>query len=83
MKAFAWLTQHEAETRSLPAIIREQLPPADRPFYQDHLAHVLLRLQSKDGSWWDYPLYNYHQQYGTAFALMTLKCCRRPAVASR
>jgi hypothetical protein len=61
----------------------DQLPTADRPFYQDHMATVLLRLQSKDGSWWDYPLYNYHQQYGTAFALMTLKCCRRqpPAAA--
>jgi len=56
----------------------EQLPLQERPFYQDHLATVLLRLQSKDGSWWDYPLYNYHQQYGTAFALMTLKSCRRP-----
>jgi hypothetical protein len=53
------------------------LPPQERSFYQDHLATVLLRLQSKDGSWWDYPLYNYHQQYGTAFALMSLKCCRR------
>ncbi|HZU38506.1 MAG TPA: prenyltransferase/squalene oxidase repeat-containing protein, partial [Gemmataceae bacterium] len=50
----------------------EQLPPAERPFYQDHLAHILMDLQEKDGSWWDYPLYNYHQQYGTAFALMTL-----------
>lgn len=58
-----------------------QLPSEDRPFYQDHLATLLLRLQSKDGSWWDYPLYNYHQQYGTAFALMTLKCCRRAATA--
>jgi hypothetical protein len=56
-----------------------QLPKEDRPFYQDHMATLLLRLQSKDGSWWDYPLYNYHQQYGTAFALMTLKCCRRQA----
>jgi hypothetical protein len=55
----------------------EQLPRQDRPFYQDHLATVLLRLQSKDGSWWDYPLYNYHQQYGTAFALMSLERCRR------
>ena len=55
----------------------EQLPQQDRPFYQDHLATVLLRLQSKDGSWWDYPLYNYHQQYGTAFALMSLERCRR------
>lgn len=54
-----------------------QLPAEQRPFYQDHLATLLIRLQSKDGSWWDYPLYNYHQQYGTAYALMTLKCCRR------
>ena len=37
----------------------------------------LLGLQEKDGSWWDYPLYNYHQQYGTAFALMSLKRCVR------
>jgi hypothetical protein len=48
------------------------LPPASRPFYQAHLANILLKLQEKDGSWWDYPLYNYHQQYGTAFALMSL-----------
>jgi hypothetical protein len=60
----------------------KQLPAADRPFYQDQMAAVLLRLQSKDGSWWDYPLYNYHQPYGTAFALMTLKCCRRTAGVS-
>jgi hypothetical protein len=59
----------------------DQLPKDDRPFYQDHMATLLLRLQSKDGTWWDFPLYNYHQQYGTAFALMTLKCCRRPAPA--
>jgi hypothetical protein len=59
-----------------------QLPSEDRPYYQDHLATILLRLQSKDGSWWDYPLYNYHQQYGTAFALTTLKCCRRQVVAA-
>jgi hypothetical protein len=56
-----------------------QLPAEDRPFYQDHLATVLLRRQSADGSWWDFPLYNYHQQYGTAFALLTLKCCRHDA----
>jgi hypothetical protein len=59
-------------------LLIHELPAKDRPFYQDHMAAVLMPLQSKDGSWWDYPLYNYHQQYGTAFALMTLKCCRRP-----
>ena len=61
------------------ALCMELLKPEARPFYQDHLATVLLPLQEKDGSWWDYPLYNYHQQYGTAFALMSLKRCQRPA----
>ena len=42
----------------------------------DQVAGVLLPLQEKDGSWWDYPFYDYHQQYGTAFALLTLVRCR-------
>jgi len=50
----------------------ELLPEADRPPLQDQLAHVLLALQEKDGSWWDFPLYDYHKQYGTAFAIMSL-----------
>jgi hypothetical protein len=54
-----------------------QLPTADRPFYQDHLATILLDLQETDGSWWDYPFYNYHKPYGTAFALMSLAACRK------
>ncbi len=53
----------------------EQLPPADRHDFQSHLATILMKLQEKDGSWWDYPLYNYHQQYGTAYTLMALKRC--------
>jgi hypothetical protein len=59
------------------ALCIEQLQPQERPFYQDHLAHLLISLQEQDGSWWDYPLYNYHQPYGTAFALMTLKRCEK------
>ena len=58
----------------------EQLPSAQRPFYQDHLARILLGHQERDGSWWDYPLYNYHQQYGTAFALMSLERCRKKPI---
>jgi hypothetical protein len=46
--------------------------------YRDYLPAILLPLQEKDGSWWDFPLYNYHQQYGTAFAVMTLARCRKP-----
>jgi hypothetical protein len=57
----------------------ELLPETDRPPFQDQLAHVLLALQEKDGSWWDFPMYNYHQQYGTAFALMSLGRCRHAA----
>jgi hypothetical protein len=52
------------------------LPVDRRPPLQHQLAHILLVRQEKDGSWWDYPLYNYHQQYGTALALMTLQRCR-------
>lgn len=65
------------------ALCIHQLKPEQQPFYQDHLAHVLLPLQEKDGSWWDYPFYNYHQQYGTAFVLMSLKRCQRPNDAAR
>ncbi len=63
------------------ALCIEQLPPARRPFYQAQMASVLLALQEKDGSWWDFPLYDYHQQYGTAFALMALSRCRRRLTA--
>ncbi|MBI1373773.1 MAG: hypothetical protein GC159_13700 [Phycisphaera sp.] len=59
------------------ALCIDQLPPERRPIYQDYMAATLLALQEKDGSWWDYPLYNYHQPYGTAFALMSLQRCRR------
>ena len=55
----------------------EFLESGGRAPYQDHLARVLLPLQEKDGSWWDYPLYDYHQQYGTAYALMSLVRCRK------
>ncbi|TWU41715.1 prenyltransferase/squalene oxidase repeat-containing protein [Novipirellula artificiosorum] len=53
----------------------EQLPPSDREPYQAMLADLLVPLQEKNGCWWDYPLYDYHQQYGTAMAVMTLKRC--------
>jgi len=53
------------------------LPENERAPYQDHLAQVLIHLQENDGSWWDFPLYDYHQQYGTALALMSLHRCQR------
>ncbi len=56
----------------------ELLPLAERGPHQDHLAQILLHLQESDGSWWDFPFYDYHQQYGTAFAIMSLGRCKRP-----
>ena len=54
----------------------EHLEAAERSHFRGHLAHILLALQEKDGCWWDYPLYDYHQQYGTAFAIMSLLRCK-------
>ncbi len=48
------------------------LPPDQRPEHAGRLAGLMIGLQEADGSWWDYPLYDYHQPYGTAMALMTL-----------
>ncbi|MDG1896819.1 MAG: terpene cyclase/mutase family protein [Fuerstiella sp.] len=60
------------------AVSLQQLPASERPPYQPLLARLMLDRQEKDGSWWDYPLYDYHQPYGTSFALMTLQRCLPP-----
>src|SRR3954447_5808088 len=60
------------------AMCIDQLPAAERPYFQDHLAHIILSHQDGDGSWWDFPLYDYYQQYGTSMAIMTLLRCRKP-----
>lgn len=58
------------------ALSFDQIPESQRPELQAHMAKLMLDRQEKDGSWWDYPLYAYHQPYGTGFALMTLSRCR-------
>lgn len=59
------------------ALAAEMLPPEAGNKFKGALAVLLIELQEKDGSWWDYPLYNYHRQYGTGYALATLAKCRR------
>lgn len=59
------------------ALCIEQLPQGERSFFFDHLARILMPLQEKDGSWWDYPLYDYHQSWGTAMAVSALVRCRQ------
>ncbi len=61
------------------ALCIEELPESKRNIYRPYLAETLVRLQEQDGSWWDFPLYDYHQQYGTAFAVLSLlKTIPRP-----
>lgn len=52
------------------------LPKEKHAAYAKQLAEILLERQEKDGSWWDYPLYDYHQPYGTGYSLMALAWCR-------
>lgn len=52
------------------------LPPEKHAYYAKALATIILEHQEKDGSWWDYPLYDYHQAYGTGYAMMALAWCR-------
>ena len=54
----------------------ENLPKEKQRDLAKKLARIILTRQEKDGSWWDYPLYDYHQPYGTGYALMALKWCR-------
>ena len=53
----------------------EQLPAAERAPYQAMLARLMLDRQEKNGAWFDYPLYDYHDPYGTSYALMALYRC--------
>ncbi|TWU30282.1 hypothetical protein [Bythopirellula polymerisocia] len=57
------------------AMCIDLLPAEEQAYYHNHLASILLPLQEKDGTWWDYPFYNYHQQYGTAMAIYALRKC--------
>jgi len=52
------------------------LPREEQPALAAELAALLLHRQERDGSWWDYPLYDYHQPYGTGYALMALAWCK-------
>jgi hypothetical protein len=53
----------------------ELLPADQRPSRYRRLAGLLLERQEKNGSWFDFPLYDYHESYGTAMAIMTLSRC--------
>lgn len=57
------------------------LPKETHAAYARQLATIILSHQEADGSWWDYPLYDYHQAYGTGYSLMALAWCRNALAA--
>ena len=54
----------------------EGLSGEAREKYAKVVADGVLKYQESDGSWWDFPMWDYHKPYGTAFAVMTLRRCR-------
>lgn len=63
-------------------VAADLLPADTHAKYAEQLAAILLPLQETDGSWWDYPLYDYHQPYGTGYTLMALAWCRKAMAAA-
>ncbi len=55
----------------------EILPKSEKAEWQSKLGKIIIDKQESDGCWWDFPLYDYHQPYGTGFALSTLTRCRQ------
>ena len=55
------------------------LDEKDRADLREPLARILLEKQEKNGCWWDYPLYDYHQPYGTGYTLTALSRYRSTA----
>lgn len=53
-------------------VLDEKLPAEQQQRLYPHLVDGVMFCRQPDGSFWDYPLYNYHYHYGTAFALSTL-----------
>jgi hypothetical protein len=57
-------------------VAAQYLPREKQKELAPKLARILLTRQESDGCWWDYPLYDYGQSYGTGYALMSLAWCR-------
>ena len=61
---------HWYAARSFPMLKEE-----DAVRHRAQMGQLLLSQQEPDGTWWDFPLYDYHQPYGTAMAVMSLMHC--------
>lgn len=56
-------------------VINQLTDEGERSELRQWMSQTMASMQSPDGSWFDFPLYGYHQYYGTAFALLALQEC--------
>jgi len=57
------------------ALVLDQVPEEDRKEFGPFVAEAILKTRQPDGSFWDYPTYDYHKYYGTGYALIALSRC--------
>ena len=63
------------------ALVLDRMPEEDRRVFWPGLVKSILKTRQKDGSYWDYPTYNYHKFYGTGYALIALSRCPKEIAA--
>ena len=47
----------------------------DLNMFWPHVVKAVLQTRQPDGSFWDYPTFDYHKYYGTGYALIALSRC--------
>lgn len=55
----------------------DKLPSSRQKRHAALLAGIVLPQQEPAGCWWDFPMMDYHRQYGTGFALLALGQARK------
>ena len=48
------------------------MPQEDQIRFWPGVVRSVLKTRQLDGSFWDYPTYDYHKYYGTGYALIAL-----------
>ena len=54
------------------ALVLEKMPQEDQIRFWPGVVRSVLKTRQLDGSFWDYPTYDYHKYYGTGYALIAL-----------
>jgi len=64
------------------ALVLTRMPEEDQEAFWPFVVNAVLKTRQPDGSYWDYPTYDYHKYYGTGYALIALSRCPK-AIAEK